>query len=81
MTPWRCGPKPGGWTLVASGIDSVPYHEVAGRELRNAMAGGLTLNSQRLGRGFFTQFDGNRARLRLREVLDYPFFGMLLAGG
>lgn len=45
------------------------------------MAGGLTFGSQRLGRRFFTRFDRNQARLGLGEVLDYPLFGMLLAGG
>ena len=38
------------------------------------MVGGLTFNIQRLGRRFFTRFDRNHARLRLGEVLDYPFF-------
>jgi hypothetical protein len=48
---------------------------------RDSMAGGLTFGSQRLGRRFFTRFDRNQARLGLGEVLDYPLFGMLLAGG
>ena len=44
------------------------------------MAGGVTLDSQRLGRRFFTRFDRNQARLRLGEVLDYPFFWYALGG-
>ena len=41
---------------------------------RDSMVGGVTFNIQRLGRRFFTRVDRNHARLRLGEVLDYPFF-------
>ena len=38
------------------------------------MVGGVTFGNQRLSRRFSTRVDPNHARLRLGEVLDYPFF-------